>query len=153
MKHFNTILLTKLIIIPVILLRGWNQGYCLETTEEFLLSGSCLISQPGCLYIFVVNEDQFSSPKSGQLIQVFNGSASPDTPAYVRYSLRLPSGKYGVRCFLDINGNGELDRGLFGPTEPWGMSWSRQAVFGFPHFSDISFLVDHDREIPCIRLE
>lgn len=39
----------------------------------------------------------------------------------------LQQGTYGVRCFQDVNGNGKLDKGLFGPSEPWGMSWQRES--------------------------
>lgn len=51
----------------------------------------------------------------------------------------IPPGTYGIRCFKDVNGNGKLDKGLFGPKEPWGMSrqgnkpekWSKIAYISF----------------------
>jgi len=32
----------------------------------------------------------------------------------------VKKGIYWIRCFQDLNGNGKLDFGLFGPIEPWG---------------------------------
>ncbi|MCK7514820.1 MAG: DUF2141 domain-containing protein [Desulfobacterales bacterium] len=62
----------------------------------------------------------------------------------VHFLFNLPAGRYGVRCFLDLNGNGRLDKGPFGPTEPWGMSWNGARRAGFPKFGDIAFRVDRD---------
>ena len=32
-------------------------------------------------------------------------------------------------------------RGLFGPKEPWGMSWREAKLFKIPNFDDIAFSV------------
>jgi uncharacterized protein (DUF2141 family) len=111
------------------------------------------VAQPGRLFVFVVDEKQFPAPMTGIRSLTLDSTASKDHPARLRFSLRLPAGRFGIRCFLDTNGNGQLDRGLLGPAEPWGMSWSRQRPAGFPGFSDIAFLVDRDMEIPTITIE
>ena len=41
----------------------------------------------------------------------------------------LPPGRYAVRAFVDLNGNGELDTGVLGkPTEPFAFSRSAGAA-------------------------
>lgn len=44
----------------------------------------------------------------------------------------IPSGKYGIRCFLNEDGNQKLNKGIFGPAEPWGMSWQGEKASGWP---------------------
>lgn len=64
----------------------------------------------------------------------------------------LPPGEYAVRVFQDFNGNGELDRRGFLPTEPFGFSNDYRPRFGPPSFSDIAIrLADTDAQ-QTIRL-
>lgn len=54
----------------------------------------------------------------------------------------LAPGKYAVVAYQDINGNGELDRGLFGiPLEPIGFSNGVVPVFSAPDFEDAAVSV------------
>ena len=56
----------------------------------------------------------------------------------------LPPGRYAVMAYVDRNGNGKLDRGMFGrPTEPYGFS-NGGGAFGAPDFSDAAFEVAGD---------
>lgn len=108
------------------------------------VEGDCLVVREGTLFIYVVDEHGFASPLTG--FRELRLQVGPDEVAAgnVEFSFTLPSGRYGIRCFLDLNGNGRLDRGLLGPTEPWGMSWNGAGRFGFPEFEDIAFVVDRD---------
>ena len=55
----------------------------------------------------------------------------------------LEPGSYGVAVFLDMNGNEELDRNLFGaPTEPYGFSMNPKIGMFAPKFE--AFRFDHD---------
>lgn len=48
----------------------------------------------------------------------------------------LEPGRYAVAVYVDRNGNGKLDRGMFGkPTEPYGFS-NGGGMFGPPDFAD-----------------
>lgn len=48
----------------------------------------------------------------------------------------LVPGRYAVMAYVDRNGNGKLDRGMFGrPTEPYGFS-NGGGRFGPPDFAD-----------------
>jgi len=52
----------------------------------------------------------------------------------------LPYGKYAVSIFQDMNGNGKLDKGLFGiPTEPFAFSNNYHPTFRAPTWDDCAF--------------
>lgn len=56
----------------------------------------------------------------------------------------LPPGRYAAMAFVDRNGNGKLDRGMFGrPTEPYGFS-NGGGSFGPPNFADAAFELASD---------
>jgi len=55
----------------------------------------------------------------------------------------LPAGRYAVQAFLDENGNGEVDRALFGiPKEGVGFSNDAKIGFGPPKFAEAVFAFD-----------
>lgn len=71
---------------------------------------------------------------------------SADAPAVRGTTLvtipNVPAGRYAVQVFQDVNGNGKLDRGLFGvPKEPIGISRDAPIHFGPPKWADAAF--DH----------
>jgi uncharacterized protein (DUF2141 family) len=52
----------------------------------------------------------------------------------------LPPGRYAVQAFLDENGNGDVDRGLFGiPKEGVGFSNDAKIRLGPPKFAEAAF--------------
>ena len=72
----------------------------------------------------------------------------------VRFSFQnVEKGTYGIRCFQDLNGDGKLNKGMFGPSEPWGMSWKEEKVLRWPGFDKISFEVNSDIKNLRIVLE
>ena len=57
----------------------------------------------------------------------------------------VPAGEYTVCCYQDVNGNGKLDFGKFGPKEPHGTYRPEKGIsFGPPKFKDIKFEVKED---------
>jgi uncharacterized protein (DUF2141 family) len=58
----------------------------------------------------------------------------------------IPPGTYAVSVYLDANGDGKLNRGPFGPAEPWGMSRLKNPPKDrAPRFNEASFtLADGD---------
>ena len=60
----------------------------------------------------------------------------------------LEAGIYAVSLYHDLNGNGELDTGMFGiPKEPIGFSNDARGRFGPPGFEASSFDVEGDTRI------
>ncbi|MCP4106403.1 MAG: DUF2141 domain-containing protein [Desulfobacteraceae bacterium] len=56
----------------------------------------------------------------------------------------IPQGVYCIRAFQDVNGNGKIDEGRFGPTEPWGNYRYSRPLFGPPKFKEMAFEVNKD---------
>lgn len=81
-------------------------------------------------------------------------AAPADLAAPGAYTVRLEglaAGRYGLVAYVDRNGNGKLDRGLFGrPTEPYGFSGGG-GMFGPPDFEDAA--VDVGGADLSIRIE
>ena len=110
---------------------------------QYRVSGSVLVNKAGILYIYLVDKDQFSIPFTG--IKELRITLEENQEQTVLFSFsNIPQGQYGIRVFVDTNGNGKLDRGLLGPSEPWGMSWQGEPKKGIPRFGDIAFNVDRD---------
>lgn len=60
----------------------------------------------------------------------------------------LNSGTYAVAVYHDENGNGVLDKNIFGvPTEKYGFSNDAREKFSYPAYSSASFSLNVDRKI------
>lgn len=57
---------------------------------------------------------------------------------------RVPAGTWVLRAFQDVNGNGKLDTGAFGPTEPTGNHRAARPRFRAPRFDEMAFVVGAD---------
>jgi hypothetical protein len=110
--------------------------------EPYSLELDCLVQEPCTLVVYVVDEDSFKRPRCGLREARLVLGKGELASGRVGLSFSLPAGIYGIRAFIDTNGNGTLDRGPFGPTEPWGMSWRGPRELGFPRFSDIAFALE-----------
>jgi uncharacterized protein (DUF2141 family) len=131
--------------LTVLFLLVCAMAICLQAEETFTISGQVLIDGPGVVYIHLVDAKQFEIPFTGILEIIV-----PTTPASVEVGSipfefgGVPPGRYGIRIFIDRNNNRKLDRGLFGPREPWGMSWNVEKLFRIPNFRDIAFDLEGD---------
>jgi uncharacterized protein (DUF2141 family) len=111
--------------------------------NSFRISGTLnLRNTNGTIHITVVDQEHFDIPQSGLDTLVLQVNSKR-----IRYEFsNIPKGTYGIRCFQDLNGNGKLDKGLFGPSEPWALSWRDDKRFP-PRFKDISFDLHMDKEV------
>ncbi|MCF8358737.1 MAG: DUF2141 domain-containing protein [Prolixibacteraceae bacterium] len=100
------------------------------------------IERSGKVYIFLVDEKSFKTPQSGIDTLILNAGYETLNFTFVN----VQKGVYGIRCFQDINGNEKLDKGTFGPVEPWGLSWKKKKKFPFK-FCDIAFETDSNKQI------
>jgi uncharacterized protein (DUF2141 family) len=111
-----------------------------EAENSFKITGQVLINEEGVLYIYLVDEEQFPIPFTGiKELAVPISRVHLDDGTIPFEFQDIPTGRYGIRVFIDTNDNGKLDRGLFGPREPWGMSWQVGKAFRIPNFEDIAF--------------
>jgi uncharacterized protein (DUF2141 family) len=103
----------------------------------------------GSIYIAVYDsESSFMKPPNWKASS--KASASKGRVQFVFHD--LPPGTYAVSTFHDENGNGKLDRNLFGvPTEGYAFSNDAQGVAGPPKFAQASFNLDGktDKSITC----
>lgn len=110
-----------------------------QTTPKYLISGICEVSKNGELYIYLVDEATFKKPMTGvKMIKKAIDLKTNSNKIEFKFD-DVPYGSYGIRCFIDTDKNEILNKGMFGPTEPWGMSFKDERPMGFPSFSDISF--------------
>ena len=66
-------------------------------------------------------------------------AAIPGVVAVIR---KLEPGEYAVSAYQDLNGNGQIDRSMFGiPKEPNGASNNAREKFGPPKFEQAKFKV------------
>ena len=73
----------------------------------------------------------------------------------VTITLAVPNpGKYGIRLFHDVDGNGELNANIMGiPTEPFGFSNDAPLRFGPPSFEAAAFYIDEKGAAHTISLQ
>ena len=73
----------------------------------------------------------------------------------VTLTLTVPNpGRYGIRLFHDVDGNGELNANIMGiPTEPFGFSNNAPPRFGPPSFEAAAFDIDQKGAAQTISLQ
>ena len=102
----------------------------------------------GELHLFLVDAETFKKKNSGIKNISKHISKNDSTSTLLQFHFEnVPGGEYGIRCYIDKNMNGTLDMGMFGPKEPYGISWNGKKVNGPPKFKDISFELKGDFSI------
>ena len=75
------------------------------------------------------------------------------THSQLQTTFSVEPGDYAIAIFHDENGNGKMDKKLFGiPKEPYGFSNNFRPKMSAPKFSDCQFSVDHDEKKISITL-
>jgi uncharacterized protein (DUF2141 family) len=65
----------------------------------------------------------------------------------------IPTGRYAIKVYQDENGDGRLNRNLFGaPAEPFGFSNNARARFSMPPFEAVRIEVKQPRSLIRIDL-
>ena len=106
------------------------------------------------IYIFLVDEETSKKPFIGIDTLIIKPNSQAVTNGYIQYAFsNVKKGTYGIRCFQDLNGNGKLDKGLFGPSEPWGLSWNERRTSNWPSFNNFYFFASNDMINVDIRLK
>ena len=133
---FSIVLLT---LLPAII---WAQSQ----SNGFTVAGEIKFDKQGDIYLRLASEIEFKNKKKESVFQTMISVGSEEMEKG-RVSFKftgVPKGLYVIRSFQDENGNGELDRGLLGPKEPWAFYGLKRPVFKKPKFEDISFEVNQD---------
>ena len=111
-------------------------------TKTLTINVSGFKAQTGKVHVGVyAGEEAFNSDQTniGEVADVASDTVS--------FTFQTPAGKYGVKVFHDVNGNGELDTNMLGiPNEPWAVS-SKKRSFGPPRWSKSNFTMTDDRTV------
>ena len=135
----------KKIIIVFILLLGLLQIPGLAQEKMFNLKGEISFPKKGAIMISLLTKEEFESNKDPQFQSIIEVGPEDLKMQKISFSFtNVPEGTYGIKCFQDLNGNKTLDRGDFGPVEPWGMYRPSRPAFRAPTFEEIAFKVDKD---------
>jgi len=119
-------------------LAGGHEGFTIEVSVA-LLPGQ----KPAQLVVWLITECHMSWPETGLRRLVIPASAGQDA-IELKFSM-VPAGVYAIRAYQDLNGNGHLDGGVFGPREPWALSLQNGHARFPPRFADIAFQLEADR--------
>jgi uncharacterized protein (DUF2141 family) len=93
-------------------------------------------------------EAAYRDGKSAPRSVSFNPTRGP-----LEFTLTLPTGRYAIKAYHDINGNGRLDTNLFGiPTEPVAFSNNAALHMGPPAWPEASFEVHTGDNLQTIML-
>jgi hypothetical protein len=93
-------------------------------------------------------------------VALWDGSGFPDKPvreirlepgAATDFRFEVPHGRWALSAYEDVNENGKLDMGVFGPKEPSGF-WRAFHAWRKPRFDDVAVEVDRDMVDVEIRI-
>jgi len=119
--------------------------------DNFSIRGEILFSETGVLYVYLVDEKSFATPLSGYRTLILEPNQLEASAGKILFVFdAVPRGRYAIRCFQDVNNDGVLNRGIFGPSEPWGMTWQNKKHPRIPKFEDIVF--DLNKDIKYLRI-
>lgn len=92
-------------------------------------------------YLLFNSADGFPKDKSKAVVHGFSHPVGHEALETIDLG-QLASGRYAASVYLDENGNGKLDSGMFGiPKEPVGASNNPRSRLGPPRFGDSVFTV------------
>jgi uncharacterized protein (DUF2141 family) len=117
--------------------------------KGFTVRGAISAAKPGRIFIKMSTKEQFEKggPGTHQAILEDLGKSIE----FVFYNV-LPQ-SYCIEAFVDVNANGKLDMGAFGPKEPWGNYRFARPRMRAPRFDEMAFEVNADIDGISIRLE
>lgn len=122
--------------------------------DSHRIEGDILFSEKGKIYVYLVTEKIYEIPLTGLKTIILDPKEEDIANKKMTFTFHdVEDGTYGIRCFQDQNGDGKLNRGMFGPSEPWGMSWKDARVIRWPSFDQIAFEVTADINTIKIKLE
>lgn len=131
----KTIALSFVLIFCVIPL-----GY---TQSSVSVTVSGIQNQKGTIYLALFNNSK-SFPIKGKQYKGVQLEANGSSVNYVFRN--LPEGKYAVSVYHDENGNGRLDKNIFGaPTEAYAFSRNAKGYFGPPDFAAAAIFLNNSQ--------
>jgi uncharacterized protein (DUF2141 family) len=110
------------------------QSASAEPAAKLALTVTGIKEARGALMIAVFDEAGYSKDKS------VAAAAVPVTALTASTAFDLPPGRYGIKMFHDVDGDGKMATNPFGmPIEPFGFSNNAPAQFGPATWMDAAF--------------
>ena len=136
LRRIMSFLVFFLVLLPNL---GWPEP------ERFTVGGEISFTKTGDLYVELVTEQEFESDKTFAFRLILKLTPVDVDKGKTSFTFQnVPRGTYGIQCFQDVNGNGKLDTGIFGPKEPWGNYRPKRPTFRAPKFEEIAFRLEKD---------
>ncbi len=142
----------KALLVALLMTLGVTPSFAAQLTVT--VTG---LSAPGELHLAVYDDPKVfegdTGDSGGPREGIIAGAIEPAGPEPFLTTFALPPGTYALGLFHDLNGNGVLDKNLFGiPKEPYGFSNNARGRLGPPSFEDAAISVTGDQPI-TIRLD
>jgi uncharacterized protein (DUF2141 family) len=121
---------------------------------EWNVSGTIAVTKEGTVYIGLMTEEGFRNNYT--FLKRVRVAVGPDElrTGRVRYEIvGVPDGTYALSVFQDVNGNGQLDSGPFGPVEPWATFRRSRPLFSGPQWEEMAFAVEKKISGADLKLE
>jgi uncharacterized protein (DUF2141 family) len=122
----------------------------LSAATGFRVAGTITFPKKGNIFLQLVDRDRFDEEASYTTENTRFNRVISIGPAEIRagkvsFSFEnAPAGRYAIRAFQDVNGNGSLDSGALGPSEPWGFYKPSRPLFRGPRFEEVAFTISAD---------
>lgn len=108
-----------------------------EATGTLTLAFKGIERHQGAIMVALYDETGWAG---GKPVRVAMADASAAAPAIAIKA--LPAGRYGIKAFHDVDGNGKLNMNPFGiPTEPFAFSNDAMGSHGAPSWDAAAFVV------------
>jgi uncharacterized protein (DUF2141 family) len=111
-------------------------------SHGFTVSGEVSFTEKGVILLQLLNATQYSEGQSSELgtaVKVGDAEMAAGKAAFAFEG--VPAGEYLLQGFQDVNGNGEMDSGFAGPTEPWVIYKYTPSAFSEPEFDELKVAV------------
>ena len=106
------------------------------------VAGEIRFSESGVIYVALLTEETFGRRREPAYLQVLTPQSEANVVAFRFES--IPAGRYALRVFQDVNGDGTPNVGPRGPREPFGMHRRPERLRFPPRFEDSAFDVAGD---------
>jgi uncharacterized protein (DUF2141 family) len=135
MLKISLTILSIIIILPFSIVNPQDDG--------FTVSGKVHFPKTGDIYLQLTNKEHYDGYGDTPFYKIIKLSDEDVDKKEVSFRFdSVPEDYYGITCFQDVNGDGKLNSGLFGPTEPWGTYKPHRPLFRRPNFDEVKFYVD-----------
>ncbi len=123
------------------------------TPATLRIAGEIRFPKKGALYLVLLSRDA-SGKETTERSEVRKLSPEEAAKGIVRYEFtNVAPGRYALRCFQDVNGNGKIDIGMFGPKEPWANYRPARTRMRPPRFDEMAFELKQDLLTADLTLE